>query len=174
MQKKITISETSTRELKLGDDMVKTETEATSTTELKPPVPDELPKFLFGADLKQIDGYRDIRKSMKIEKLKTEFIEENKKIMRLFTTEQKQYDHKLILYVCQLAEHFFISHKKLGPVKEEAVIEIMKQFFNNDEKLIKSIIQLVMPQIKKSTLRRRMSSRAVKFFYIIGCVLLPK
>lgn len=162
-----------TRELRLGDEV------AEKQDETKAPEPvilssSDLPKYLYNANLKDISGYRDLRRDIKIKEMQDEFIKETKKIMCLFESDTKKYDHKLVLYLCQLCEHHFISHKKMGKTKKLCVVEVLKKFYNDDEELISSIIELVLPQIKKSTLVSRMQSRTVKFFYIIVSLFLKK
>jgi hypothetical protein len=127
---------------------------------------DDLPKQMFGASLKGIDGYRDLRKQKKIEKLEKQFIDELSKIMKLFENEKK-YDSQLVQFVMQLAEHYFILYSKMGENKENAVIQVVKQFYNNDDELVRSIIKLVLPNIKKTNILRRTSARLQRLFLYV-------
>ena len=138
----------SSREIVLGDD-------AFEETEPVIPEPhisiDELPKRVLGASLKDLDGYRDLRKQKKIEKLENDFVSE---VMKLFENDEKKYDSQVVQFVAQLAEHHFITHKKMGDSKERAVIQVVKKFYNNDEEFVRSIIKLVLPLIKKTNILR--------------------
>ena len=154
----------SSREIVLGDD---------AFDEPEPVIPepiisiDELPKRVLGASLKDLDGYRDLRKQKKIEKLENDFVSELSKVMKLFENDEKKYDSQVVQFVAQLAEHFFITHKKMGDSKERAVIQVVKKFYNNDEELVRSIIKLILPLIKKTNILRRTSSRLQRLFLYV-------
>ena len=159
----------------LGDDSFEN-----NVVSISPPVvsvPEEIiipPKVLFNSNLKELNGFRDLRKQLKLKKLEAEFIFETSKVLSLFHNDDKKYDSQCVAYVAQLAEDYFISHPKLGEIKERAVIESVKQYYNLDEKLVKSIIALVLPVIKKSTTYRRISNAVVFFLSRIVCDLLGK
>jgi hypothetical protein len=55
----------------------------------------------------------------------------------------------------------------MGDSKERAVIQVVKKFYNNDEELVRSIIKLVLPLIKKTNILRRTSSRLQRLFLYV-------
>jgi hypothetical protein len=132
------------------------------------------PKELFGSNLKNLNGYREMRKKIKLERLEAEFIQQTSSMLNLFHTKEKHYDYKCVQYIVQLAEDYFVSHPKLGEIKERAVVASIKKFYNDDDELVKSIIQMVLPSIKKSTLMRRTANNVVFFLSAIVSILLGK
>lgn len=132
------------------------------------------PKELFGSNLKNLNGYREMRKKIKLQRLEAEFISQTSSMLNLFHTKEKHYDYKCVQYIVQLAEDYFVSHPKLGEIKERAVVASIKKFYNDDEELVKSIIQMVLPSIKKSTLMRRSVNNIVFFLSAIVSILLGK
>ena len=122
------------------------------------------PKFLLLSDLKSIEGYDEKRKFAKATLKYDEFVTGLKEVFKIFDPKTKKYDHSLIIWVCNTAEQYFVQEKKMGAIKEKAVIEVVKQYFNDDEELVKSIIKLVMPSIKKSNMFSRAVNKVVFFF----------
>ena len=175
------ISPQVSRTMILGDDSVLEKEEPISVvnevlgdpSEVSPPkeVP---PKELFGSNLKNLNGYREMRKKIKLQRLEAEFISQTSSMLNLFHTNEKHYDYKCVQYIVQLAEDYFVSHPKLGELKERAVIASIKKFYNDDDELVKSIIQMVLPSIKKSTFMRRTVNNVVFFLSAIVLVLLGK
>lgn len=121
------------------------------------------PNKLFGMDLKQIDGFRDIRIEMKKEQQLQEFVRGFRSVLKHFDTNQKHFDTKLVQIVCQNAEYFFVRPKS-GDLKLKAVIEVVKIFFNNDAELVKTIVNLVLPLVKKCNMYRRYKGSIRSFF----------
>lgn len=138
------------------------------------PLKDVPPKQLFGSNLKNLNGYREMRKKIKLQRLEAEFISQTSSMLTLFHTKEKHYDYKCVQYIVQLAEDYFVSHSKLGEIKERAVIASIKKFYNDDEELVKSIIQMVLPSIKRSTFLRRSANNVVFFLSAIVSILLGK
>lgn len=170
--KRIVETSASTRTLNLGDDgsmvQILPEQSQPLPQPIVAPIPVEIPpKHLFNSNLKDLQGFRDMRKNLKIKNSLYEFISETAKILDLFSSKDRKYDAKLVQFVCEMAENFFVSHIKMGAIKEEAVIEVVKKFYNNDVELVKSIIQLVLPFVKKTNALRRLKFRVTRFFLVI-------
>jgi hypothetical protein len=108
-----------------------------------------------------------MRKKIKLHRLEAEFISQTSSILNLFHSKEKQYDYKCVQYIVQLAEDYFVSHPKLGKIKERGVIAFIKKFYNDDDELVKSIIQMVLSSIKKSTFMRRTANNVVLFLSAI-------
>lgn len=138
-------------------------------------IPVEIPpRHLFNSDLKDLSGFREMRRQLKIKNSLNEFVSETSKILSLFSSKDRKYDAKMVQFVAEMAENFFVTHTKMGEIKEKAVIETVKCFYNNDVELVKSIIQLVLPFIKKTNLARRMKFRVSRFFLVIASSLFHK
>lgn len=133
---------------------------------------DDLPKSLFGESLKHIEGYRDMRKYKKVQKLEQEFVSEMSKIMQLFQKDDKKYDAELVKFVCEIAENYFVLYPgQMGASKKKAVIAVVSKFFNDDELLIEKIIDLVLPTIKKTNILRRSKHRIKRLFLYVLSML---
>lgn len=175
--KRIIELQTEPRTLVLGEDQIhpQDEEEEPKDDDQEHSIPDDidLPRYLFNSNLDSLPGYTNIRKQLKQKRHYEEFVKETRKILRLFSNKERKYDSKLVLYVCQLAEHYF-SKPKSGPVKEEAVIQSVKGFYNDDECLVKSIIDLVLPNIQKSNVVRRLRSKTTTFFFGILAALVKR
>lgn len=152
----------------LGEDSVQPPTPVVSPSS-SPQVP---PKTLLGNSLSKLHGFDELRKSIKIQNSISQFCTETQKILSMFDLNEKKYDHKIVLFVVELAEHFFVSEPKMGKVKSEAVVQCVAPFYNNDERLIKSIIDLVLPQVPKTNAYRRIKGKVKKFFLITAQICL--
>ena len=123
--------------------------------------------ILNNTDLKNLKGFRAVRKRIKQQNMKDEFIKQVSGVLDLFDKHDNKYEHEIIEFVCSVAEDFFISHKKMGELKEEAVIKCVSKYFNDDEDLVKKIIQLVLPNVPKTNILRRNKQRIFNFFFIV-------
>jgi hypothetical protein len=168
--KRIVVSPTESERpaIVLGEEAIQSESVSKVDERLESITIDDLPKSLFGSSLKNIDGYREMRKYKKVQKLEQEFVSEMSKIMKLFQTEEKKYDAELVKFVCELAENYFVLYpSQMGGSKEKAVIKVVSPFFNHDELLIKKIIDLVLPTIKKTNILRRSKHRVKRLFLFL-------
>ena len=121
-------------------------------------------KFLLNnTSIHKIEGFDDIRSKAKIEKKKQQFLSETKKLLSLFDIDSKKYDHKLVLAICQSAEDFF-NKRGMGDIKLQCVVESVKIFFNNDEVLVKKIVDMIFPNIKQTSKYRRIKIWVLVFF----------
>ena len=133
-------------------------------------LPTQIPqRYAFDGrfDLKKLDGFRDIRKQLKLNKLEDEFVSETIKILSLYDPSDKQYSHKIVQNACYWAEFIFTIQPKLGDVKNRAVVKACKPFFNGDEDLIKSAIEFVLPNIPKNSFLRRSYVYVSRLFFLI-------
>ena len=147
-------------ELTLGeDDVVESETSQQKEKEYK-----QIPKSVFGQSLKELEGYDDKRKELKSNKMEQTFIDEIGDILAMFDTKDKKYDSKTLLWVANCAENYFTKAKS-GVMKEKAVVKLVKQYYNDDEDLVKATLQLILPKVKKSSTLYRMYLRTTNFFY---------
>ena len=121
--------------------------------------------ILNNTDLKNLKGFRAVRKRIKQQNMKDEFIKQVSGVLDLFDKHDNKYEHEIIQFVCSVAEDFFISHKKMGILKEEAVVKCVSKYFNDDEDLVRKIIQLVLPNIQKTNILRRNKQRIFNFFF---------
>ena len=121
-------------------------------------------KFILNnTSVHKIEGFDDIRSKAKIENKKREFLKETDKLLSLFDIDSKKYDHKLVLAICQSAEDFF-NKRKMGDIKLQCVVESVKRFFNNDEELVRKIIDIVFPDVKQTSKYRRIKIWLLVFF----------
>jgi hypothetical protein len=125
--------------------------------------------ILNNTDLKNLKGFRAVRKRIKQQHMKDEFIKQVSGVLDLFDKKDNKYEHSIIEFVCSVAEDFFISDRNMGDLKESSVIECCSKYFNNDIELVKKIIQLVLPNVPKSNILRRNKTRIINFvFFLVG------
>lgn len=174
------INTSSQRSLVLGDEVEQKPSsepaqkaqEALSECDIKLEIPSKT--ILNGVSTKDLNGFREIRKSVKLKLLEDQFISETKKILEYLDKSEKKYDSKIVLWVCNSAEMYFTSHKKMGDIKKRAVIQSVKSFYNEDPKLVESIIELVFPLIKKSNVARRAYNKVSRFVFLCLAMLVSK
>lgn len=131
------------------------------------------PKLLFNSDLKELKGFREMRITLKQNLMYCDFVESLSNVLDLFDNTQRKYDHDIVQFVCQSAEDAFISHKQMGLLKKKAVVEICKRYFNDDAELVSKIIEIVLPNIIKSSLYRRNKKRLSNCFFFVVSYLFP-
>ncbi len=125
--------------------------------------------ILNNTDLKNLKGFSVIRKKIKQQHMKDEFMKQVSGVLDLFDKKDNHYEHEIIQFVCSVAEDFFISDRNMGDLKESSVIECCSKYFNNDIELVKKIIQLVLPNVPKSNILRRNKTRIINFvFFLVG------
>ncbi len=124
--------------------------------------------ILNNTDLKNLKGFKQIRKKIKQQNMKNDFIKQMSGVLDLFDTSSNHYEHSIIQFCCSVAEDYYITNVKMGDLKEESVIECCSKYFNNDILLVKKIIQLVLPNVPKSNILRRNKTRIYNFFFWLG------
>lgn len=139
---------------------------------VKPEIP---PKNILGFSLDDLEGYKTKRKELKLKSKEDQFVNEMLKVLQYLDKSQNEYDYLIVRQACYYAEHYFVSGKrKLGDVKMNAVIRVCSHLCNGDEKLVRTLIALVLPKIKKSNVFRRVSLRLQRFFFAIVSVWFRK
>jgi hypothetical protein len=122
------------------------------------------PAWIMNSDVKgKLPKFRQKRKAVKHDNMQKEFVIEMQKVLKVFRVDDDHYDHELVLFACQVAEDFFLD-KKAGEIKMKCVVEAVKPFFDNNEELVKKIVELVFRDVIKSTLWRRNQTRILNFF----------
>lgn len=128
------------------------------------------PKKILNSNAKLFKNFRVIRRSKKVAEMKSEFIEQIQLVLDHFNKEDNEYDSEIVLFCCQVAEDWFITHPhEMGEFKKQAVILACKKYFNDNEKLVGTIIELVYDRIKPCTFRRRSWIRICNFFFAVAC-----
>jgi hypothetical protein len=121
-------------------------------------------KNLNFPELKKSSKYIDARHNVKKLVLSKEFEALVNEDLALYDATLNEYDAELVLHICNIAENYFIQYKKMGQIKKQAVIQVLKPYFKNDELLLASIVQYVFPQVMKSNIFRRNKKRLYKLF----------
>ena len=128
-------------------------------------------KDLNFPELKSSSKFTDARHKIKTSVLLEEFQQKLNSDLELFNADENRYDIEFVLKVCNIAESYFIQYKKMGEIKQIAVIQVLLPYFKNDSELIKNIILHIYPKITKSNILRRNKTRifngiksVIKFF----------
>ena len=123
--------------------------------------------ILNNSNLSNLKGFTAVRKKIKNDALKKEFIIQISGVLDLFETSSNKYEHAIVEFVCSVAEDYFIHNRNMGDVKEDAVIQCVSKYFNYDTQLVKTIIQLVLPNVPKSNIFRRNKTRIYNFLFFL-------
>ena len=115
-------------------------------------------------DLSGVTGYSQKRASMKQQAQIRECIAELKHALAIFDPHEIQLNHSLVLFVSQIVEDIF-TKPGLGKVKCGIVVEVCKEYFNNNTDLVHMVIDLIFEKIIKTSLFRRNKSRVVSIFF---------
>ena len=129
----------------------------------------EIEFFSSSSSVKTIK--KDLLLNQKIENFKTK-VEGSilRQIHHVLDEDDEELLKKLFVFVCQSAEDYIIMPKKdndkCNRIKKRIVTDMMKVYVI-DEKLIGSIINMVMPSIKKATMYRRNKRFIDKVFFFV-------
>ncbi len=121
--------------------------------------------ILNNSDLKRLKGFTQIRKKLKEDALRKDFITQVSSVLDLFESSSNKYESEIVSFVCSVAEDWFITSSKMGDLKEQSVIECCSKYFNHDHALVQKIIQIVLPNVPKTNIFRRNKQRIISFFF---------
>ena len=109
---------------------------------------------------------QDLLMAQRIEKFKKKVSEILKQIQKVLDENDDDKLRKIMIFLCQSAEDYlWMKDKdKCNALKKDVVCDIMAEHIT-DGSLVKSIIHLVMPSIKKSTMWRRNKQKIQKFCF---------
>ncbi len=109
-------------------------------------------------DLNSIKGYSQKRKMLKLIKMKEDCKTELHQALAIFDPHEITLNHTAVLFCAQIVEDIFCKSKQ-GHIKEEIVIAVCKQHFNDDPELVKMVLELIFDKIIKTSLFRRNKER---------------
>jgi len=122
-------------------------------------------------NLSGIKGYTEKKRSLKMLKIKEETIGELKKAFSIFDKEELQLNHSAVLFVAQIVEDVF-NKTKQGDIKREIVVDVCREYFNQEPALVEMVLDLIFHKVIKTTLWRRNKQRiknvAIFFFEIFS------
>jgi hypothetical protein len=125
-------------------------------------------KEAFGYNLKSIKGYREKRVILKQEQMKKEFVDKVHKILSLIVDDETMYDYDILKNVIEMAEKFFIVHKKCGELKKLAVIEAVKdQLFEGNQRIAEKMIEIKIKEIWQSNILTKNKTLIGRFFLVV-------
>ncbi len=118
-------------------------------------------------DLSSVTGYSQKRASMKQQAQIRECVAELKHALAIFDSHEIQLNHSLVLFVSQIVEDIF-TKPGLGSIKRDIVVEVCKEYFNNNTDLVHMVIDLIFEKIIKTSFFRRNKSRVVSLFFWVS------
>jgi hypothetical protein len=118
-------------------------------------------------DLNSIKGYSQKRKMLKLIKMKEDCKAELTGALNIFDPHEITLNHTAVLFCAQIVEDIFCKPKQ-GPIKEEIVIAVCKQHFNEDPELVKMVLELIFDKIIKTSLFRRNKERILNVCRWLG------
>ncbi len=120
-------------------------------------------KVLFNTSLSNLKGYDEIRKQAKYDLKREEFINDCEEVLKYFKSKKNdKYDHKTLLFVMNLAEQYFYKPKS-GETKLEAVLELMKPYYDDNEELLRNQIDLLLHKVEKYSMVSRYINKGAVF-----------
>ena len=93
--------------------------------------------------LKQSESFKQSRQNQKKKFHMDNFISKVTNDIGHYDNTENKYDYLLVFKLCDFAECHFIQYKQMGDIKKEAVIIVLKPYFNNDEVLLDKLIDFV-------------------------------
>ena len=131
----------------------------------------EIPeKQIYGYNLKKLKSYKKIRRNYKKQNMKSTFINDLQFLLDEYSPSDKENDlnDDLLIEILNIAEEYFIypnNKQEREIVKREAVIELMKKYYRNDEELLNKTINNLWHKVKKSNMFKRCWARLKVFFF---------
>ena len=127
--------------------------------------------LLKSMNVKNCDVLKMTKKNLKGKLKFNTFIENMNNILKSIDKEQlKKYDLELVKFCVQVAEDVF-TEKGSGDIKLSAVIEILKSFYDDNEDLIKTFVEISLKKIHHSTIYRRNKNKINNFFFWVWSLL---
>ena len=121
----------------------------------------EIPRL--NVDINGLEGLETKLKLLKLDNYKSQFIGEIQNILSLYEDDELKYNYQFVEFImCEVEK--FILKKKSGQTKKQIVIEICKKYFNNDEKLVEMVINLVFHKLPQIKFFKRQGMKLVRFF----------
>lgn len=121
----------------------------------------EIPRL--NVDINGLEGLETKLKLLKLDNYKSQFIGEIQNVLSLYEDNELKYNYQFVEFImCEVEK--FILKKKSGQTKKQIVIEICKKYFNNDEKLVEMVINLVFHKLPQIKFFKRQGMKLVRFF----------
>jgi hypothetical protein len=121
----------------------------------------EIPRL--NVDINGLEGLETKLKLLKLDNYKSKFIGEIQNVLSLYEDDELKYNYQFVEFImCEVEK--FILKKKSGQTKKQIVIEICKKYFNNDEKLVEMVINLVFHKLPQIKFFKRQGMKLVRFF----------
>jgi hypothetical protein len=122
----------------------------------------EIPRL--NVDINGLEGLETKLKLLKLDNYKSQFIGEIQNVLSLYEDDELKYNYQFVEFImCEVEK--FILKKKSGQTKKQIVIEICKKYFNNDEKLVEMVINLVFHKLPQIKFFKRQGMKLVRFFF---------
>lgn len=121
----------------------------------------EIPKL--NVNIQGLEGLETKLKLSKLGNYKNKFIGEIQNVLSLYEDDELKYNYQFVEFImCEVEK--FILKKKAGETKKQIVIEICKKYFNNDEKLVEMVINLVFHKLPQIKFLKRQGLKLMRFF----------
>ena len=156
--------------------LTRTEDSVESLTEIslnEPDVPGpkvdlkELPKRVLGHDLKSMKSFKQKRRNYRFKSQGQLFIHDVGIVLEQYDPQEHEFDLELLTTVLDIAESFFIhgSDKERKDQKRDAISQLMKVYFRDDDTLLELMVQSVWKKVRKSTYMKRKWCKLKSLFF---------
>ena len=118
---------------------------------------------IINFNTKNLSGLEEKLQSLKLCNYQSDFLNEIQKILNLYGHDELKYNDKFVLFVMNEVEKFILK-PKAGESKKKLVIEVCKQYFNDDEELVLMVINLVFEKLSQVKFFKRQGLKLLRFF----------
>lgn len=123
-------------------------------------------KYIFNSKLDDmLPKHKEKRKVIKNNIALKYWDEKLNSCLALYDINSDKYNIKLVKACCQIVEKYMIYAPQLGETKKAVVKSACLRFFDNNEKLLDSVIEEVLESIDRSTVWMRVLAKIELFFF---------
>ena len=125
---------------------------------------DDIRRAFQEFDVTKYEALKNAKKTLKNKQKNTEFVSKMRHLLKsIDVSELKKYDTNLVLFVIETVEHVF-TKRGSGDLKKAVSVELLMPFFDDNEALAASFIELLLRDMVHSTLLSRSKNKVAKFF----------
>jgi len=124
-------------------------------------------KSLYNYNLKKIKSFKQIRRKYKLSTQSHIFIHDLSLILQEYTPAEFQFDNELLVHILNIAESYFIYGSKIerNEQKTQAVMQLMKPYYRDDNQLLTVMISSVWNKVNKTNIFKRVIKRIQNNFF---------
>jgi hypothetical protein len=125
-----------------------------------------LPKSKVYSSIKKLSSFKQLKTNYKLQSEKDIFVSDVRALLHHLDVQEHQMDTELLVEVLNACEEYFVYGKSEDreQSKNEAVKELMTEFFDS-ELVLNKFVSVLKSRVKKSTPLRRFVKKLYNFFF---------